>query len=205
MAKPLNLPFVGMSDKVTFCHAGYLAGEVIRLDKLSFFKLTFHKLTTQARSPLRPEARTYRLGPRMEAPRSRWPVSSADRSSPLWPLSGKRVLHCSGASMPEFVTSTRITTKTWRPSTLIVPATALSRSCSRTVSLAERHATTHSFTRRALPVEEIVSLLIQRRAFLEYEVRFLLGSEQIRDPAPYNAILTAIAGGQTKCSMAFNK
>ena len=132
-------------------------------------------------------------------------MSSADRSSPLWPLSGKRVLHCSGASMPEFVTSTRITTKTWRPSTLIVPATALSRSCSRTESLAERHATTHSFTRRALPVEEIVSLLIQRRAFLEYEVRFLLGSEQIRDPAPYNAILTAIAGGQTKCSMAFNK
>ena len=36
------------------------------------------------------------------------------------------------------------------------------------------------------------------RAILENEVRFLLGSEQIRDPAPYNAILAAIAGGGTK-------
>jgi len=36
------------------------------------------------------------------------------------------------------------------------------------------------------------------RAILENEVRFLLGSEQIRDPAPYNAILAAIAGGETK-------
>jgi AAA+ ATPase superfamily predicted ATPase len=48
------------------------------------------------------------------------------------------------------------------------------------------------------PAEEIVTLLMQPRAILENEVRFLLGSEQIRDPAPYNAILAAIAGGETK-------
>ena len=48
------------------------------------------------------------------------------------------------------------------------------------------------------PAEEIVSLLMQPRAILENEVGFLLGSEQIRDPAPYNAILAAIAGGETK-------
>jgi AAA+ ATPase superfamily predicted ATPase len=48
------------------------------------------------------------------------------------------------------------------------------------------------------PSEEIITLLMQPRAILENEVRFLLGSEQIRDPAPYNAILAAIAGGETK-------
>ena len=48
------------------------------------------------------------------------------------------------------------------------------------------------------PAEEIVTLLMQPRAILENEVRFLLGSEQIRDPAPYNAILAAIAGGETR-------
>jgi len=48
------------------------------------------------------------------------------------------------------------------------------------------------------PAEEIVTLLMQPCAILENEVRFLLGSEQIRDPAPYNAILAAIAGGATK-------
>src|SRR5271154_6107824 len=48
------------------------------------------------------------------------------------------------------------------------------------------------------PAEEIVALLMQPRAILDSEVRFLLGSEQIRDPAPYNAILAAIAGGETK-------
>ena len=46
--------------------------------------------------------------------------------------------------------------------------------------------------------EEIVTLLMQPRAILENEVRFLLGTEQIRDPAPYNAILAAIASGETK-------
>lgn len=48
------------------------------------------------------------------------------------------------------------------------------------------------------PAEEIVTLLMEPRAILENEVRFLLGSEQIRDPAPYNAILAAIASGETK-------
>jgi uncharacterized protein len=48
------------------------------------------------------------------------------------------------------------------------------------------------------PADEIVTLLMQPRAILENEVRFLPGSEQIRDPAPYNAILAAIAGGETK-------
>jgi hypothetical protein len=48
------------------------------------------------------------------------------------------------------------------------------------------------------PAEEIITLLMEPRAILENEVRFLLGIEQIRDPAPYNAILAAIAGGETK-------
>ena len=48
------------------------------------------------------------------------------------------------------------------------------------------------------PDEEIVSLLMEPRGILENEVRFLLGSEQIRDPAPYNAILAAVAAGETK-------
>lgn len=46
--------------------------------------------------------------------------------------------------------------------------------------------------------EEIVALLMQPRAVLENEVKFLLGSEQIRDPAPYNAILGVIASGETQ-------
>ena len=46
--------------------------------------------------------------------------------------------------------------------------------------------------------EEIVALLMQPRALLENEVKFLLGSEQIRDPAPYNAILGVIASGETQ-------
>lgn len=48
------------------------------------------------------------------------------------------------------------------------------------------------------PAEEVVALLMQPRAVLENEVRFLLSSEQIRDPAPYNAILGAIAAGETQ-------
>jgi len=48
------------------------------------------------------------------------------------------------------------------------------------------------------PSEEIVALLLEPRAVLENEVRFLLGSEQIRDPAPYNAILAAVASGETQ-------
>lgn len=48
------------------------------------------------------------------------------------------------------------------------------------------------------PAEEIVALLMKPRAILENEIRFLLGNEQICDPAPYIAILAAIAGGETK-------
>ena len=48
------------------------------------------------------------------------------------------------------------------------------------------------------PAEEIVNLLMQPRALLENEVHYLLGSEQIRDPAPYNAILGVLAGGESK-------
>jgi hypothetical protein len=50
------------------------------------------------------------------------------------------------------------------------------------------------------PAHEIVTLLMQPHAPLENEVRFLLSSEQIRDPAPYNAILAAIANGETQFS-----
>ena len=46
--------------------------------------------------------------------------------------------------------------------------------------------------------EEIVDLLMRPRSALENEVRFLLTSEQIRDPAPYNALLSAIAAGHTQ-------
>ena len=46
--------------------------------------------------------------------------------------------------------------------------------------------------------EEVIALLMQPRAALENEVRFLLSSEHIRDPAPYNAALGAIAAGETQ-------
>lgn len=46
--------------------------------------------------------------------------------------------------------------------------------------------------------EEIVDLLMRPRSPLETEVRFLLTSEQIRDPAPYNAVLGAVAAGHTQ-------
>lgn len=39
---------------------------------------------------------------------------------------------------------------------------------------------------------------MQPRAVLENEVRFLLSSERIRDPSPYNAVLEAIAHGETQ-------
>lgn len=48
------------------------------------------------------------------------------------------------------------------------------------------------------PDDEIITLLMQPRAILENEVRFLLSSEQIRDPAPYNAVLGAVATGETQ-------
>ena len=48
--------------------------------------------------------------------------------------------------------------------------------------------------------EEIVDLLMRPRSPLETEIRFLLTSEQIRDPAPYNAVLGAVAAGHTQFS-----
>ena len=42
---------------------------------------------------------------------------------------------------------------------------------------------------------EIVDLLMRPRSALENKVWFLLTNEQIRDPAPYNALLGAIAAG----------
>ena len=46
--------------------------------------------------------------------------------------------------------------------------------------------------------EAICDLLLRPGAPLESEIQFLLGSEQIRDPAPYHATLTAIARGRTQ-------
>jgi AAA+ ATPase superfamily predicted ATPase len=48
------------------------------------------------------------------------------------------------------------------------------------------------------PEEEITDLLLRPGGPLENEVRFLLGSQQIRDPAPYNAVLQAVAHGATQ-------
>ena len=46
--------------------------------------------------------------------------------------------------------------------------------------------------------QEIVDTLLRPQSPLENEVRFLLGSQQIREPAPYNAILGAIASGTSQ-------
>lgn len=46
--------------------------------------------------------------------------------------------------------------------------------------------------------EQIVDLLLRPGAPFEGEARSLLASEQIRDPAPYNAILLAVAKGRTR-------
>jgi AAA+ ATPase superfamily predicted ATPase len=46
--------------------------------------------------------------------------------------------------------------------------------------------------------EEIVNLVLRPGSPLENEVRFLLGSQQVRDPSPYNAVLRAIASGATQ-------
>lgn len=48
--------------------------------------------------------------------------------------------------------------------------------------------------------DEVVALLMRPGSPLESEIRFLLSSEQIRDPAPYNAVLNAIAHGRTQFS-----
>lgn len=46
----------------------------------------------------------------------------------------------------------------------------------------------------------LIELLFQPFGPLENEIRFLLSSDRIRDPSPYNAVLTAIASGDTKFS-----
>jgi AAA+ ATPase superfamily predicted ATPase len=46
--------------------------------------------------------------------------------------------------------------------------------------------------------EELVNLLLRPGGALENEVSYLLSSEQIREPAPYNAVLGAIALGETQ-------
>ncbi len=46
--------------------------------------------------------------------------------------------------------------------------------------------------------DEIMNLFLCPMAALENEVDYLLGSEQIRDPSTYNAILNMIAGGATQ-------
>lgn len=54
----------------------------------------------------------------------------------------------------------------------------------------------HALIDPAQPMaQEIVDVLLRPQSPLENEVRFLLGSQQIREPATYNAILGAIASG----------
>jgi AAA+ ATPase superfamily predicted ATPase len=56
----------------------------------------------------------------------------------------------------------------------------------------------HAMVNTSRPMgEEIVDILMRHGAPLENEVRFLLGSQQVRDPSPYNAVLGAIAAGAT--------
>lgn len=54
------------------------------------------------------------------------------------------------------------------------------------------------------PAEEIVDLLLRPQSPLASEVQFLLGSQQIRDPAPYNAVLGAVASGTTQFGQILN-
>lgn len=57
----------------------------------------------------------------------------------------------------------------------------------------------HALVDTTLPFgQEIVNLLLRSGGALENEVAFLLSSEQIRDPAPYHAVLRAIAAGETQ-------
>ena len=59
----------------------------------------------------------------------------------------------------------------------------------------------HGEIERGLPWDaQIVDLLLRPGAPFEGEARALLASEQIRDPAPYNAILGAVAQGRTRNS-----
>ena len=57
----------------------------------------------------------------------------------------------------------------------------------------------HALLDGSLPLSDaLCDLLLRPGAPLESEIQFLLGSEQIRDPAPYHATLTAIAQGRTQ-------
>lgn len=57
----------------------------------------------------------------------------------------------------------------------------------------------HALVDTSQPMDvEIPALLMQPLAVLENEVRFLLGSENLRDPSLYNAVLGAIASGATQ-------
>lgn len=59
----------------------------------------------------------------------------------------------------------------------------------------------HALVDTTLPMEEAVVHLLMRRACpLEHEVDYLLGTQQIRDPAPYNAVLATVASGETEYS-----
>jgi AAA+ ATPase superfamily predicted ATPase len=53
--------------------------------------------------------------------------------------------------------------------------------------------------------DEIVDTLLRPQSTLENEVHFLLGSQQIRDPAPYNSVLGAVAGGATQFGQLLNE
>lgn len=57
----------------------------------------------------------------------------------------------------------------------------------------------HALVDPSRPVkDEVIDLLLRPRAALENEVAFLLSSEALRDPAPYNAVLAAVAQGDTQ-------
>lgn len=57
----------------------------------------------------------------------------------------------------------------------------------------------HALVDTTLPMDEaVVNLLMRRASPLEHEVNYLLGTEQIREPAPYNAVLAAVARGDTQ-------
>jgi AAA+ ATPase superfamily predicted ATPase len=52
--------------------------------------------------------------------------------------------------------------------------------------------------------DEVVDILLRPQSPLQNEVQFLLGSQQIRTPAPYNAVLGAIASGTTQFGQLLN-
>src|SRR5258708_37845502 len=52
--------------------------------------------------------------------------------------------------------------------------------------------------------QEIIDLLFRPHGPLENEVRYLLGSQHLREPAPYNAVLGAIASGMTNFGRIMN-